>query len=75
MNASNERYMYETDQQFYRRRAEMELDLAQKARLPEVVSAHYRLAEAYLARLQQVGEIDPSGEPGALHMKAPSRNI
>jgi len=37
-------------------RAEQELELAQRATRPEVVAAHYRLAELYLARLPPQSE-------------------
>ena len=43
--------MERCDLDYYERRAEQELELAQRATRPEVVAAHYRLAELYLARL------------------------
>lgn len=43
--------MNEDDVTYYRQRAETELEQAQRATQPEVVSAHYRLAEAYLERV------------------------
>ena len=43
--------MFEADRLYYQRRAEVELERAQQATLPEVVSAHYKLAEAYLDKL------------------------
>ena len=42
--------MFEVDRDYYQHRAEVELECAQQARLPEVVSAHYRMAEACLDR-------------------------
>ena len=36
---------------YYQQRAETELELAQRATLPEVVKAHFLLADAYLARV------------------------
>ena len=41
---------YEVD--YYMRRAEAELDLAQHAILPKVTAAHYRLSQAYLERVE-----------------------
>jgi len=43
--------MFEDDQIYYQHRAEVELAIAQKATVPEVVKAHHLLAEAYLKRL------------------------
>lgn len=40
-----------SDEGYFRRRAEQELDLAQRATDGAVVLAHYQLAEAYLERL------------------------
>jgi hypothetical protein len=39
------------DLAYFERRAEQELQLAQQASDPQVVDAHYRLAELYLERL------------------------
>ena len=44
--------MFEDDNTYFTRRAEVELEQAQRATKPEVVRAHYQLAEAYLERLQ-----------------------
>jgi len=41
-----------TDQDYYTRRAEQEVHLAQTASHPAAVAAHYRLSTAYLERLQ-----------------------
>lgn len=41
------------DAAYWQRRAEDELEMAQKASRPEVVAAHVALAEAYLERLNQ----------------------
>lgn len=43
--------MERCDLDYYERRAEQELELAQRATNPEVVAVHYRLAELYLDRL------------------------
>ena len=42
--------MNEDDCSYFTRRAEAELELAQRADKPEVVRAHFMLAEAYLER-------------------------
>ena len=39
------------DQAYFYQRAETELERAQQATDPAVASAHYQLAEAYLAKL------------------------
>lgn len=44
--------MFEDDGAYYARRAEVELEQAQRATRPEVVQAHYELAQAYLGRLK-----------------------
>lgn len=44
--------MFEDDSAYYTRRAEVELEQAQRATRPEVVQVHYQLAEAYLERLK-----------------------
>jgi hypothetical protein len=44
--------MTDEDSAYYARRAEAELDQAQRATMPEVVRVHYQLAEAYLERLE-----------------------
>ncbi len=41
------------DAAYWQRRAEDELEMAQKATRPEVVAAHVALAEAYLERLHE----------------------
>lgn len=43
--------MTHCDADYYQMRAEQEIELAQRATTPEVVAAHYRLSELYLARL------------------------
>lgn len=43
--------MPENDLNYYRRRAECELERAQAATIPKVVAAHYQLANAYLERV------------------------
>ncbi|WP_242098153.1 hypothetical protein [Sphingomonas sp. CROZ-RG-20F-R02-07] len=44
--------MLEDDSTYFTRRAEAELEQAQRATKPEVVRVHFMLAEAYLERLQ-----------------------
>lgn len=39
------------DLTYYRHRAETEIELAAQATLPEVVAAHYQLANAYFERI------------------------
>ena len=51
----------EDDLEYFQRRAEQELELAQKADVPAVVSAHYGLAEKYLDRISG-GPADTSAE-------------
>jgi hypothetical protein len=63
------------DLAYFERRAEQELQLAQQAVDPQVVAAHYRLAELYLERVStkraaelvsaedSIDEVDPSVPP------------
>ena len=44
--------MCENDTSYYRRRAETELEQAQRATKPEVVRIHFELSQAYLERLE-----------------------
>jgi len=46
--------MNEDDAIYYQRRAEAELEQAQRATKPEAVLAHYTLANAYLERVSAV---------------------
>ena len=67
--------MPDDDLAYFERRAEQELQLAQQAVDPQVVAAHYRLAELYLERLSteraadlvsaedSVGEVGPAVPP------------
>jgi hypothetical protein len=41
----------EDDRFYYQHRAEIEIERAQLATVPNVVQAHYQLAEAYLSKL------------------------
>ena len=51
----------ESDAAYYQRRAEQEIELAQRAQDPGAVAAHYKLAELYLERsTQQKPERDPA---------------
>lgn len=43
--------MLADDRRYFERRAERELELAQRATKPEVVKIHVTLAEAYLERV------------------------
>jgi hypothetical protein len=43
--------MFEDDLVYYRRRAEAELEQAQRATKPQVARAHFDLAKAYLGRI------------------------
>lgn len=52
LNLNQEGAMLEDDSTYFTRRAEAELDQAQRATNPQVVRAHFMLAEAYLERLQ-----------------------
>lgn len=54
--------MSEEDAAYFQRRAEEELEMAQKATRPDVVAAHVALADAYLERIH-VGS--PRREYGA----------
>ena len=45
--------MVQDDAAYFHRRAEVQLALAERAELPQVVSAHYQLANAYLDRLTE----------------------
>lgn len=53
----------EDDGAYYQRRAEEELAQAQRSSIPEVVAAHYKLAELYLERLSQLSGGDPDVSP------------
>lgn len=52
--------MAHDDEAYFRRRAEQELELAQRAIDGAAVHAHYRLAEAYLERLEH--SVEAEGE-------------
>jgi hypothetical protein len=52
------------DAEYFERRAEQEIELAQRARHEGAVSAHYRLASAYLDRIH--GD-SPRPGPNRLH--------
>ncbi|MDQ0840020.1 hypothetical protein [Sphingomonas faeni] len=43
--------MLESDRSYYQHRAEVEVERAQTAMLPNVVQVHYQLAEAYLGKI------------------------
>lgn len=51
----------EGDTEYYRKRAEQELQLAQSATDPKVVAAHYQLSQLYLEKLLALeGPQEPS---------------
>lgn len=43
--------MFDDEKFYFQHRAEIEVERAQQATLPSVVSVHYQLAEAYLNKL------------------------
>lgn len=49
------------DLQYLQRRAEEELEAAQRSTVPEVTAAHYQLAEAYLERIDAKRAAPASG--------------
>ena len=51
--------MSREEEDYYQRRAEAEIELAQRADCPRVVQAHYQLASAYLDRIH--GDTPDSG--------------
>ena len=54
--------MSNEDAEYYSQRAQAEHELAQKATRPEVVSAHYQLAEAYLEKAAEAEQTDVTNE-------------
>ena len=53
--------MVEDDRSYYQHRAEIEVERAQRATVPSVVQAHYRLAEAYFDKLAAGEPVEPVG--------------
>lgn len=47
---------------YLQRRAEEELEMAQRSTVPEVTAAHYQFAEAYLDRIETESAVSESGE-------------
>lgn len=47
--------MRDDDLDYFQRRAETELEMAQQSDTQEVTAAHYKLAEEYLARVEALG--------------------
>ena len=47
--------MFRDDRSYLQYRAEVETERAQQATVPQVVRAHYQLAEAYLSKLAATG--------------------
>ena len=54
--------MLQDDLTYYRRRAEVELEQAQRAEDPGVVKAHYDMASAYLDRVAGSEAMDPNAD-------------
>ena len=56
--------MSDQDELYFFRRAEAELDLAQRAEHPRAMDAHYELAQSYLHRICSSGvESGANGQP------------
>lgn len=53
------------DRLYYQRRAEIELDMAQRSTTPVVASAHYRLLDRYLDLLYAPGAQEGTGRETA----------
>lgn len=49
--------MLEDDRFYYQHRAEVEVERAQTATLPNVVQVHYQLAEAYLEKIASAATV------------------
>ncbi|EAT09463.1 hypothetical protein NYF14_09910 [Sphingobium sp. 10 DY56-G10] len=64
------------DLRYLQRRAEEELEMAQRSIVPEATAAHYRLAEAYLDRIEANEVAAASGqsaaEPAAQELAPPA---
>lgn len=58
--------MSEDELDYLGRRAEVELEMAQRSQSQEVTAAHYQLAEAYLERIQA---LDAATEKGGQNAK------
>lgn len=56
--------MTDDDLDYLQRRAETELEMAQRSEAPEVMAAHYKLAKAYLERVEalRASAADEAGE-------------
>jgi len=58
---------HDDDLDYLQRRAEKELEMAQRSVAPEVTAAHYKLAEAYLERVEVLrasAAAEPDGPRG-----------
>ena len=55
--------MPDDDLAYLQRRVEAELEMAQRSETPEATAAHYKLAEAYLERIE-VLRISAAAVPG-----------
>lgn len=58
--------------QYLQRRAEEELEMAQRSTVPEVTAAHYQLAEAYLERIE-AKQAAPAGGGAPDELAGPER--
>lgn len=47
----------ETDLEYFQHRAEIEVDMAQRAVLPEATASHYELANLYLDRVEKLNQL------------------
>jgi len=56
---------------YFERRAEIELEMAQRATHPAVVHAHYCMADLYLDRVYGAGQDAVSAEPGRTDLTEP----
>lgn len=49
--------MFEDDISYYQHRAEVEIERAKEAAVPEAVAVHYQLAEAYRNKVALAGPV------------------
>lgn len=63
----------ESEEAYYRRRAEEELERAQAAIIPEAVAVHCQLAEHYLVHAERLASGDLLSVPGPDQTGDPSR--
>lgn len=65
--------MSQDDQTYFERRAEAELELAQKSQHEAAVSAHYQLASSYLDRIFEEQELTENTAKAASTQQFESR--